>query len=1683
MREAPPPPRAPAPAKAGWRRAGRILLLALGTLVALLLVIALGALVWLHTGTGREELGRVVAYEARSSIKGDLRIKDIRVTGFLNLCVDGVDLRDPDGNQVIRADRLCLHVNPVALRANKVLLSDVRLEQPWIDIATVQGPDGVATTTLARAVEPRVKSTSPSTGPFQWLIDVQGLSLHGGALAVRPGLKQAPTFQVEELNLTDAHLKYAADAAGAGLKLTAQLLEPGRAPLALDLDAALAGTSGTGKLQVNALRVKLGQSGLLASGQVDLGRRAGAVELKDIVLTPADLEAFAKGAGITAEVRGDATVQSDGKTVTARAALSAGKGHVGLDASGTPFEAKPSWSVNLKLDKVDPGAFAPAAPHGEVSATVAGNGTGVPRFDEHGVLGDLDVTAHVGPARLDRMGALTADLKARLEGRDAIVKAFTGAALGLTVKAQGKAARDAMAMDVQLDAPDLVAVGRAVGALTKKPAPPLAGTLHLDAHVTGTPSAPQAQVHLRAPRLRYGPGVLANGLRVDGFLHGDLANPDGRLSVSASNFAVGQIALGAPSVDMDLEWPIAHLRADAGVAQGHMAIAGDATIDDDKDGLVLSRFLISYPGNEFRLTHDTNVHFRDETVIEPLELAGPHGAIRLSAQIAPKTPKSAGHVEAAVVLSKIDLERLPAFALPKDLGLHGIVDATAVVSGPLPTPDLDLKIDTAGVGTKKYPDVSVAAHAKAHVHKGRLAASGTVDAGRLAQLQFVAELPAGSPKTEPASAPLRLDVNLSGLELHELGERLKIAALQKAGAHGKAGLTLTARGTLGAPHAALSLNGTDLGADHLTAATAQEKAKGIQHVDLKAGVLLEKGRATLDGTLALQGAQALGLTATAPFELTRALKDPAYLGGALQRALTAEVAVSQLHLEQLAEAGVLPAGSAGAVNLSLRLTGTPLDPGLALSASGEGVTVGKVQGLDFQGEAGIGDQVKITLGAQAALLPGVAPAAGRATGQPAPVKEIPRGGRAQERGKDAQAQDAQAKDAQTKEAQTKDAQTKDAQPRDARGALDKSFAKDTPKEPAKPNAGAQSASMPLLRLTATLGLSGKDLVAFALHPSGDRNFAPLLDKPVNVTLEIPGLVIGRVAQLAGRTDSPAEGKLEGRIALTGTGARPQLQGRLAVSDIETTATGQKARLGQADLYVEADSAGALLHVGIDPPGGGNLLGHVQLKADLGGRTLLRDGPSSALDGALSGRVDATALDLGFLSGLAPSVRHASGKLDAHLAIAGTGTKPLGEGDAHLRSGVFDLVGQGIFEDIGLDAKFSPKEVVVDRLTGSTGEGTFSAILVAAMKPGNDTAPDTMELTGEVHLGDAESVRDRKAADGRPLRARPVPVRQAGEHAADVTGELDLFGTYADSQLNVNARIPDARVVVTKLPDKKLPALKANPDVLLYHPGERPHPPGKEPEEVDAEQQAIKQATLQVHAHLDLQHLYVKAEDFEFPVVSTINFEYDAKHPDQPTADGTVRVPQGSFSALGRRFTIQNALITETGGDIADPELEVKARFENSQAAVTINVSGSAQDPQIQMTSNPPMDQDAIAFFLATGRIQGRATQQGGGVDLSSAATSVLGGLLFGQVRKSLANVLPVDVLTIETGAGGSVSQASIGKYIGDRVFIGYRQRLTPAPGENTAEGRIEYEISRSLSGEATVGEKNSDLSILYTKDF
>ncbi|HWE25863.1 MAG TPA: hypothetical protein VG496_18150, partial [Myxococcales bacterium] len=683
-------------------------------IVGLVVVVIAAALVWLHTGAGEAKVASIVTNIARNSISGQLSMRSIQVRGFLTICADGIDVRDPDGNPAFAAERFCAHVNPLALRANRALLSDVQLVGARLDIASLEGPDGKPATTLSRALESRTapsKETKGKAGPFEWIVDVTRLQVTRGSIAMRPGVGMDPTIALDGLDIDAPHLRYAADGADARINLRAELQSPGKDPIALDVDALLSGSAKTGSALVRELRVGLGRSGFVAQGQYDLGARTGELHVRELQVLPADVAVLSREgtSPLSGEVRGEADARLRGDSVSLTVRLDGGGGRIGIDASVTSGAA-PAWQVAIALDKVNPERVASAAPAGLVTGRVEANGQGFPQLDEHGIRGDVALRAHLGPARLDRVGEVRVDTEGDVKGREALVRAFTATALGLRISAHGRASFDALALDLDVQAPDLRVVGAAMGAFRKQPSLPLSGSAQLAAHVTGAPRAPDAEVHLRAPVAQLKDVFDTRSLAVDGTLHGKLVSPDGALRVAADSLDVGQIALRGPRIEANLTWPWAHLRVDSAVATGRVLLAGDARIDDDRDGLSLANFTVSWPGNELRLAHDTRIHLREGlTIIEPLELLGEHGSIHLAAQL------SSTRIDANAAVKDFDLSRLPNFAFP-DAGVFGHVDANVTLKGARSRPDIDLETDVRGAGVRRTADLPVDAHARARLN-------------------------------------------------------------------------------------------------------------------------------------------------------------------------------------------------------------------------------------------------------------------------------------------------------------------------------------------------------------------------------------------------------------------------------------------------------------------------------------------------------------------------------------------------------------------------------------------------------------------------------------------------------------------------------------------------------------------------------------------------------------------------------------------------------------------------------------------------------------------------------------------------------------------------------------------------------------------------------------------------------
>jgi translocation and assembly module TamB len=203
--------------------------------------------------------------------------------------------------------------------------------------------------------------------------------------------------------------------------------------------------------------------------------------------------------------------------------------------------------------------------------------------------------------------------------------------------------------------------------------------------------------------------------------------------------------------------------------------------------------------------------------------------------------------------------------------------------------------------------------------------------------------------------------------------------------------------------------------------------------------------------------------------------------------------------------------------------------------------------------------------------------------------------------------------------------------------------------------------------------------------------------------------------------------------------------------------------------------------------------------------------------------------------------------------------------------------------------------------------------------------------------------------------------------------------------------------------------------------------------------------------------------------------------------GDVETLRGQVEPFGgRSFDLKSTRVHFTGADYKTAVLEITAVHANpaaNVANVTVAITGAINSPQIKLTSEPPMDEGQIALYLATGRTELKANSGGvGGINeqVTGAATAVASAYLVGEFKKLVADKLPVDSVAIDA------SQLRAGKYVTDKLYVGYtwRRNADPEKGENTNEVRLEYQITPRWTLEGRAGDAGSGGgSLIWSKDY
>lgn len=200
----------------------------------------------------------------------------------------------------------------------------------------------------------------------------------------------------------------------------------------------------------------------------------------------------------------------------------------------------------------------------------------------------------------------------------------------------------------------------------------------------------------------------------------------------------------------------------------------------------------------------------------------------------------------------------------------------------------------------------------------------------------------------------------------------------------------------------------------------------------------------------------------------------------------------------------------------------------------------------------------------------------------------------------------------------------------------------------------------------------------------------------------------------------------------------------------------------------------------------------------------------------------------------------------------------------------------------------------------------------------------------------------------------------------------------------------------------------------------------------------------------------------------------------PTIAGGLDLVRGTYSFAGKRFEVERGRVRFRGGQMTDPDLDIRATTENDGVTFVINITGTGQRPQIAFTSSPALPQDEVLSRLLFGTSPENlsATEA---IQLAAALNSLRGsggGLNpLGKLR-SATGFDRLRVLGADDASGRGTSLAA-GKYLTDDIYI---EIVTDARGFTATQLTIALTRSLSLLTQAgSFGGSNAQLR--YSRDY
>lgn len=175
--------------------------------------------------------------------------------------------------------------------------------------------------------------------------------------------------------------------------------------------------------------------------------------------------------------------------------------------------------------------------------------------------------------------------------------------------------------------------------------------------------------------------------------------------------------------------------------------------------------------------------------------------------------------------------------------------------------------------------------------------------------------------------------------------------------------------------------------------------------------------------------------------------------------------------------------------------------------------------------------------------------------------------------------------------------------------------------------------------------------------------------------------------------------------------------------------------------------------------------------------------------------------------------------------------------------------------------------------------------------------------------------------------------------------------------------------------------------------------------------------------------------------------------------GSLRTTRGSYTFLGRKFDVSEAIATFEGRNPPDPELHLVATRQSGEVTVGIERTGRWSAPQSRLISVPEMDESEILSYLVFDKPSAEIGQRDD-AQLNAAAAQLAGNFALSQLSRVLSDTLPINEISMGVSEDMTVASVGVETNVGEDIILRYDRALQNGAGDRLS---VEWRFWKNLS--------------------